>query len=116
STVRVGAFQRSGHRAVHRCGECVLLVQAIHPHGSDRAAVGDRDVFAHAVSAALAELTLSAPSVTVRSSPDASTAIFSAKKRAMAMREAGSPSAMRRAASASSASMQPPAVLPNNRR
>ena len=68
------------------------------------------------ISAASAALTLSAPSVTARSSPDACTAMFSAKKRAMATREAGSPLAMRSAASASSASMQPPAALPNSRR
>ena len=35
---------------------------------------------------------------------------------AMAMRDAGSPLAIRSAASASSASMQPPAALPNNRK
>ena len=68
------------------------------------------------VNAASAALTLSAPSVTARSRPVACTAMFSAKKRAMATRAAGSPSATRSAASASSASMQPPAALPNSRR
>ena len=52
---------------------------------------------------------LSAPSVTLRSRPAACTAIFSAKKRVNAMRAAPSPLS-RKAASACSASMQPPAA------
>ena len=56
-----------------------------------------------------------APSTTVRSSPAAWTAKFSAKNRASAMREA--PSApSRSAASACCANMQPPVVMPNSRR
>src|SRR6185503_1386731 len=114
--IAIGVFQRGGHRAVHRGGQRVLLVRAVHPHHADPVAIGDRDVIAHAVSAASAALTLSEPSVTVRSRPEACTAMFSAKNRAMATRMAGSPSATRSAANASSASMQPPAALPNSRK
>ena len=42
----VGLFQGVGHRAVHRGGEGVL-VRAVHPHDADRALVGGRDVIAH---------------------------------------------------------------------
>ena len=36
SCVAVGAFQRGRHRLVHRGGQRVLLVRAVHPHGADR--------------------------------------------------------------------------------
>src|SRR5262249_10834973 len=114
--VDVGALQGGRHGLIHRRRQCVLLVRAVHPHDADRSLIGDADVIAHAVNAASAAFTLSAPSVTARSSPDACTAMFSAKKRATATRGAGPPPAPRNAASASSASMQPPAALPNRRR
>src|SRR6266571_1899805 len=101
--VNVGAFQSDRHRLVHRGGQRVLLVRTVHPHCADRPLIGDADMIAHAVNAASAAFTLSAPSVTARSSPEACTAMFSEKKRAMAVRDAGSPLAIRSAASASSA-------------
>ena len=60
--------------------------------------------------------TESALSVTVVSSPLACTAMFSAKKRANAIRPPSAPPLRRLAASASSASAQPPAAEANSRR
>src|SRR5664280_1843146 len=108
-----GGADADGLGIVHRHGQRVFLLRTVHPHRANRPVIGHDDEFGHcSANAASAPVMLSAPSVTLRSRPDACTAMFSAKNRARAMREGASPLS-RKAASAWSASMQPPAAWPN---
>ena len=86
-----GALDGRRHGVVHRQRQRVLLVRAVHPHGADRPVVGDDDEVAHSAQVRGCRVMLSAPSVTLRSRPEACTAMFSAKKRASAVRAAPSP-------------------------
>jgi len=68
----------AGHGVVHRHGQSVFLLRTVHPHCADRPVVADDDEIGHSARAACALVMLSAPSVTLRSRPEACTAIFSA--------------------------------------